>query len=145
MAAASFRLKSLINSFSPVNRLPPEVFASILAHRWPGRDLISATHVCRQWRATLLSFPSLWAEVHCAGEEQTFFFLERAKVAPLRVYLRPRFSRVALKTFVAPQAHRIELLIAHPMVTLDTTALCRDLSNPAPKLKTMIIAPSSAS
>ena len=145
MAAASFRLKSLINSFSQINRLPPEVFATVLAHRWPGRDLISATHVCRHWRTTLFSFASLWAEIHCAGEAQTFFFLERAKAAPLRIYLRPRFSHTALRTFIAPNVDRIELLIAHPMITIDTTALCRDLSSPAPKLKTLVIAPRSAS
>jgi hypothetical protein len=145
MTAASFRLKSLINSFSQINRLPPEVFATVLTHRWPGRDLISATHVCRHWRTTLLSFASLWAEIHCAGEEQTFFFLERAKAAPLHIYLRLRFSHAAIKTFIAPHADRIELLIAHPMITIDTTALCRDLSNPAPKLKTLVIAPRSAS
>lgn len=145
LATASFRLRSLINSFRPINRLPPEVFAAVLAHRRPGRDLISSTHVCRHWRTTLLSFASLWAEIHCAGEEQTLFFLERAKAAPLHIYLRQRFSHVALKTFVAPQVDRIELLIAHPMIALDTAALCRDLSNSAPRLKTLVIAPRSAS
>jgi hypothetical protein len=145
LSTTSFRLKSLINSFSPINRLPPELFATVLAHRRPGRDLISSTHVCRHWRTTLLSFASLWAEIHCAGEEQTFFFLERAKAAPLHICLRQRFSHAALKTFIAPQIGRIELLIAHPMITLDTTALCRDLSNPAPKLRTLVIAPRSAS
>ena len=145
MTAASFRLKSLINSFSQINRLPPEVFATVLTHRWPGRDLISATHVCRHWRTTLLTFASLWAEIYCAGEEQTFAFLERARAAPLRIYLRSRFSHAALRNFIAPHVDRIELLIAHPMITIDTTALCRDLSSPAPKLKTLVIAPRSAS
>jgi hypothetical protein len=145
MAAALFRLKSLINSFSPINRLPPEVFATILTHRWPGRDLISATHVCRHWRTTLLSFASLWAEINCAGEAQTFFFLERAKAAPLHIYLRPRFSHASLRAFIAPRVDRMELLIAHPMITVDTTALCRDLSSPAPNLKVLVIAPRSAS
>lgn len=145
MATASFRLKSLINSFSHINRLPPEVLATVLAHRWPGRDLISATHVCRYWRTALLSFASLWAEIHCAGEEQTFFFLERAKAAPLHVYLRPRFSHAALRTFIATQVDRIELLVASPMISIDTAALCRDLSSPAPKLKTLVIAPRSTS
>ena len=145
MAAASFRLRSLINAFSPVNRLPPEVFTTVLTHRWPGRDLISATHVCRHWRTTLLSFASLWAEIHCAGEEQTFFFLERARTAPLHIYLRPRFSHAALRNFIAPHVNRIELLVAHSMITIDTTALCRDLSAPAPNLKTLVIAPRSAS
>lgn len=134
-----------MNSFSPINRLPGEVFATVLAYRWPGRDLISSTHVCRHWRTTLLSFASLWAEIHCAGEEQAFFFLERAKAAPLHICLRQRFSHAALKTFIAPQVDRIESLIAHPMIALDTAAFCRDLSNPAPKLKTLVIAPRSAS
>ena len=145
MEAASFRLKSLINSLSSINQLPPEVFATVLAHRWPGRDLISATHVCRYWRTTLFSFPSLWAEILCAGGEQMFFFLERAKAAPLHIYLRPRFSHPALRTFISPRIDRMESLVAYPMIAIDTAAFCRDLSNPAPKLKTLIIAPRSAS
>ena len=145
MTTALFRLRSLINTVSTINRLPPEVFAKVLAHRWPGRDLISATHVCRHWRTTLLSFASLWAEIHCSGEEQMFFFLRRAKAAPLHVYLRSRFSHPALKTFVAPRVDRMELLVARPMITMDMTALCRDLSSPAPKLKTLVIAPRNAS
>ena len=145
MATALFRLRSLINSVSTINRLPAEVFAKVLAHRWPGRDLISATHVCRHWRTTLLSFASLWAEIRCSGEEQTSFFLQRAGAVPLHIYLRSRFSHAALRAFVAPRVNRMELLVAHPMVTTDTTALCRDLSGPAPNLKTLVIAPRSAS
>lgn len=145
LSTASFRLKFLINTFNPINRLPPEVFASVLAHRWPGRDLISSTHVCRHWRTTLLSFASLWAEIHCADEEQMFFFLERAKAAPLHICLRQRFSHAALKAFIVPQVGRVELLVAHPMIALDTAALCRHFSNPAPKLKSLVIAPRSAS
>jgi len=144
MATSLFRLKSLINSVSTINRLPPEVFAKVLTHRCPGRDLISATHVCRYWRTTLLSFASLWAEIRCSGHEQTFFFLQRAKAAPLHIYLRSRFSHAAFRTFVAPRVDRIELLVAHPMVTMDTTALCRDPPIPAPILKTLVIAPRSA-
>lgn len=145
MATTFFYLKSLINTVSTINRLPPEVFATVLAHRWPGKDLISATHVCRHWRTTLLSLASLWAEIRCASEEQTPFFLERAKTAPLHIYLRSRFSHTALRNFVAPHVDRIELLVAHPMTTVDTTALCRDLQTPAPKLKTLDFAPRSAS
>ena len=145
LSTASLRLRSLINSFSPINRLPPEVFAVILAHRWPGRDLISSTHVCRHWRTTLLSFPSLWAEIDCAGGEQTALFLDRARAAPLHIYLRQRFSHAALNALIAPQIDRIELLIAHPVVPRDTTAVCRYLSRSAPKLKTLVIAPRSAS
>jgi hypothetical protein len=145
MAAVLFRLKSLINSFSPINRLPPEVFATVLGHRWPGKDLISATHVCRRWRTTLLSFASLWAEINCAGDEQTRCFLERARAAALHVYLRSRFSHTALRNIIAPNISRMELLVAQPMTTVDTTALCRDLSIPAPRLKALVIAPRSAS
>ena len=147
MADVLFRLKSLVNSLSAVNQLPPEVFATVLAHRWPGRDLISATHVCRHWRETLLSFPSLWAEIPCgpAGEEQTFFFLMRTRAVPLHIYVRPHFSHAALSTFIAPHIDRVESWVAHPMVATDTTALCRDLSSPAPRLKTLVIAPHSAS
>lgn len=145
MVAASFHLKSLINSFSLINQLPPEVFAKVLAHRWPGKDLISTTHVCRHWRTTLLSLPSLWAEIHCAGGEQTSLFLKRVKASPLHIYFRSRFSHAILKVLIAPRFDRVESLVAHPMITKDTTALCRDLSSSAQKLKRLVITPRSAS
>ena len=64
---------------------------------------------------------------------------------PAYLLVRPHFSHAALSTFIAPHIDRVESLVAHPMVAIDTTALCRDLSNPAPRLKTLVIAPHSAS
>lgn len=53
--------------------------------RYDDRDLISATHVCEQWRSVLLSTPMLWAEVVFGDPNRALVYLERSKGAPLQV------------------------------------------------------------
>lgn len=53
-------IRAIRNTHIPVNKLPPEVLSRILQHRDSGQDLVAATHVCRYWRSTLISSPSLW-------------------------------------------------------------------------------------
>jgi len=78
-------IRSARNLTVAVNRLPPEVLAKILGFRHDDRDLISATHVCGWWRSILLSTPLLWTEVVFGGPDRTLTYLERSKLAPLRV------------------------------------------------------------
>ena len=78
-------VRSAVNYTVMVNRLPPEVLAKVLSFRHDDRDLISATHVCEQWRSTLLSTPLLWTEVVFGDPDRTFTYLERSKGTPLHV------------------------------------------------------------
>ncbi|KAI0752422.1 hypothetical protein C8Q80DRAFT_1145877 [Daedaleopsis nitida] len=84
LTKASSRLRQLINALSPINRLPPEIFAHIATFvpRIYGReipdnlrcmfglfaigtlrDIARLTEVCHRWRDTLINCAKLWAVV----------------------------------------------------------------------------------
>ena len=48
-------------------------------------DLFTAAHVSSHWRATLLSFPSLWSHIQYGNDEEMLTMLQRSKSAPLHV------------------------------------------------------------
>ena len=74
-------VRSMRNTFAPVNRTPSEVLSPIPDHLESYdkvRNLIILTHVCRGWREIFISRPSLWTRLD----------IERSKSAPLEI----RFS-----------------------------------------------------
>jgi hypothetical protein len=73
---------------APVNGLPPEVLCRVFQHRNCGQDLVVATHVCRYWRSTLISDPSLWTSIllnSTSDANRTQTYLERSKSATLDI------------------------------------------------------------
>jgi len=90
----------------PINRLPPELLALILELRAREQDLVTPTHVCRYWRAALISAPCLWARIPCYCVGRTSTYLERSKSAPIDV--------LAMDTPSAtPSDSALELVIPH--------------------------------
>ena len=89
-------LRSIKNTFSPISRVPPEVF-SLLPNYWSrqndwdcqdvDRDLISLTHVCRSWRAIFTSHSSLWTWLDCKNADKTHAYIKRSRSLPLKVSL----------------------------------------------------------
>lgn len=83
-------VRSLRNSFAPVNRTPPEVL-SLIPDYWEDSDrekaLIKLTHVCRGWRDIFISHPSLWTRLDCTNVSKTRVYIERSKSSPLEIYL----------------------------------------------------------
>ena len=89
-------LRSIKNTFSPISRVPPEVF-SLLPNYWGrqnywdrqdvDRDLISLTHVCRSWRAIFTSHSSLWTWLDCKNADKTHVYIKRSRSLPLEVSL----------------------------------------------------------
>jgi len=85
-------VRSVKNSFAPINQFPPEVLSLI-----PGyldddvysmdQDLIALTHVCRGWRDAFTSCPSLWTRLDCMDIDKTHTYIQRAKSSPLEVRL----------------------------------------------------------
>ena len=69
-----------LNGFALINRrLPPEVLGIIPSFLFRDRDRIFATHVCRHWRNTFLSTPSLWNRISAFRHpEKTEIYLERS-------------------------------------------------------------------
>ena len=76
-----------MNAFAPVNQwLPLEVLGIVPSFLVRDRDRIIATHVCRRWRNTFLSTPSLWSRISAfESPEKTKTYLERSKDTPLDI------------------------------------------------------------
>ena len=116
-------VRSVKNSFAPVNRTPPEVL-SLIPGYWDeddsGRNLIALTHVCHSWRMVFTSHPLLWSYLQCRDIEKTRTYVERSKAAPLEICLEDSptssFTREAL-LLVVPHISRLKYL----------TILSRDL------------------
>ena len=89
-----------MNQTAPINRLPPEVLARALEFREDDKDLIFATHVCQQWRSTLLSAPSLWTGVvfrDSGRADHVLAYLTRSKASPIDVSFKP--TRASFETW----------------------------------------------
>lgn len=83
-------VRSVRNSSAPINRLPPEVLSLVPDyHGGPhaDRDLIALTHVCRYWRDTFTSRPSLWTQLTFTDIDKTNTYIERSKTSPLELCL----------------------------------------------------------
>ena len=52
------------------------------------RDLVAATHVCREWRTALISAPHFWTKIDFKNPERANCYLERSKLAPIDVIVR---------------------------------------------------------
>ena len=76
----------LRNFLLPVNKLPPEVLSKVLEHRGSERDLVAATHVCRYWRSSIISSPTLWTRLQYHKDiGRTYTYLERSKSVPVDI------------------------------------------------------------
>ena len=80
-------VRSMKNSFAPINRIPQEVLSLISDHCDTDEELITMTHVCRGWRKQFTSRSSLWTFLDCASVDQTRVYLERSKTSPLEICL----------------------------------------------------------
>lgn len=82
--------RSLKNSLTPINRIPPEVL-SLLPDYCDELDMdedsISLTHVCRAWRNTFISRSLLWTHLDFTNTDKTRTYLQRSKSSPLKICL----------------------------------------------------------
>jgi len=82
-------IRSTRNTFSPVNRAPPEVLSLILDY-WEDSDRDGAslklTHVSCYWREVFVSCPLLWTRLNCKNLEKTRAYVERSKTSPLEIH-----------------------------------------------------------
>jgi hypothetical protein len=90
-------IRLAMNQTAPINRLPPEVLARTLEFRKDDKDLISATHVCHQWRSALTSTPSLWTEAVFRNSNRVLAYLTRSGALPIDVSFIP--TRVSFETW----------------------------------------------
>jgi len=94
MSKALAMVRRRLNSHSPVIRkIPPEILIMIASHFKLNAAIITkATHVCHDWRVTLLSCPGLWTHPDFALENQASLFLRRSEPLPIHVDLTKTFS-----------------------------------------------------
>ena len=92
-AHGALRLRrSFLNLLQPVNRLLPDILSRIIRYI-PCEDdtdtqaTISLTHVCRYWREFIISTPWNWTLISNEDKRLAALSLQRAKAAPLEVYL----------------------------------------------------------
>ena len=74
-----------------MNRLPPEIVSHIaqwaLQDGLDARPIIPLTHVCKYWRDSIVSAPKNWTRIFNGVRGLAELSLERAKAAPLDVFL----------------------------------------------------------
>ena len=109
-------VRSMKNTFSPINRIPTEVFSLIPGYWGVGdvdKNLIAMTHVCRGWRVSLIACSSLWAHSNCTNTDITRVFIERSKLSPLEISLyKSRYVTYDKDAFllVVPHISRLKSL-----------------------------------
>ena len=114
------------------------------SHLEDDASLLTATHVCHFWRTTLLSSSPLWSLLRFTNQERALAYLERSKLAPLRVSLvglngpselvRESLNQIAARVATLWAAHGpfLDDLLAHSMPKLEVLEIINS-DNPPPK------------
>lgn len=107
-------LHNLRNTLRPVNRLPPEIISYVARCTLNDGDLdttsmIPLTHVCRYWRNSIISTPENWDLICSERRKVAEVGLERAKAAPLSVFLLFKIDQEFLDLLL-PHAPKIASL-----------------------------------
>ena len=139
-------VRSIKNTFAPVNRIPPELLSLIPDHFETDnpfkidKELINLTHVCHGWREIFISRASLWRFLDCANLDKTRVCIQRSRESPLEItlvaQLLGRYSDALLLTI--PHIGRLKALTLYgdsPSV-LDLPKVFR---SPAPLLEKLEI------
>ncbi|EJD46779.1 hypothetical protein AURDEDRAFT_164231 [Auricularia subglabra TFB-10046 SS5] len=103
------------NRSSVICRLPPEILATCFSFL-DLEELFEASHVCRAWRSTALSCPSLWSTVHFVPSrftdpEAVDLILKRSGQTLLELYfICGNDNEELLGPILEPHMHRIRHL-----------------------------------
>jgi hypothetical protein len=87
-----------MNTFPKINRLPPEILASIPSFLTSHKDLVSTTLVCRHWRNTIIASPPLWSflDNDTMHSDLVAASMDRCGDAPLDVSFNSKFDKNTL-------------------------------------------------
>ena len=66
------------------------------------RSIVPLTHVCRYWRESIVSTPENWTTISSNSNKLAALSLERAKAAPLDIYLDFRTITTASFNLLGP-------------------------------------------
>ena len=100
-----------------MNKLPPEIISHIVRYvpdEIPNNtsQIIPLTHVCRHWRKIIISTPEHWTSISTeSGGDLAALSLERAKTAPLEIYLSaPHMREVGWLRLLRPNIRKTRSL-----------------------------------
>ena len=109
----------------------------ILECRTRERDLVAATQVCRYWRSTLISRPSLWTCFQFQSShdlDRTLTYLKRSKSAPIDISIDTDLTgNLDVLEYLAPRIARTRSLIIQADHDIHAASLL--FCNPAPLLQ----------
>ena len=127
-SALIVKLRSSMNTLSPVNKLPPETLSQIFSYvSAPNsvaavsgfdiprsfREWAAVTRVCRYWREAAVASPNLWSKIGTPQRDLMELFLSRSAAHPLEVYAfpppRPHRDPPFLEAFL-PHLNRLKSL-----------------------------------
>ncbi|KZV63139.1 hypothetical protein PENSPDRAFT_657578 [Peniophora sp. CONT] len=144
---------SLKAAQDPSAILPPELLAHIFLFLTsiyplnlaadPGQELgwVYVTHVCRRWRATALSTPSLWTRLSPDMGPVWEVFIERSKAALLFIEGRFNMNNVVYAPGLLPSLHkhqdRIQELCLSKLSPPFFVQLFNRLTGPLPNLRAL--------
>ncbi|KAF9784596.1 hypothetical protein BJ322DRAFT_853518 [Thelephora terrestris] len=125
----------LQNLLQPVNRLPPDIISRIaraVPHKYSNFDaqrIIPLTHVCRYWRASIVSTPENWTLVSSCSKLLAALSLERSASSPLEVslFMDEVKERPGVTDLLIPYLRSVETLRISELTT--TEEIARTLPN----------------
>ena len=154
-------LRSMLNAFAPINRIPPDVL-SLIPDYWErlcyqdwrdtDRDVVSLTHVCHGWREIFTSRSSLWTRLDCKELNKTHAYIRRSRPLPLEVSVvrsnrglrsatpwnHTSYSNDAFLA-LAPHTNRFASLVIYVLSRVLPDDLLGHFTFPAPLLKELRI------
>ena len=112
-------LRTLKNSFVPINQIPPEVLSLIPGYFDDGgggggddvdQSIITLTHVCRGWRDMFTSRSSLWTRLDFTNVHKTRTYIQRSQSSPLEIYLESTVFLDDAFSLAIPHLRRLKSL-----------------------------------
>lgn len=127
------RVRSALNAFAPVSRIPTEVLGAIPSFLIFDRDRIVATHVCSHWRNTFLSNPFLWRSINVFEHpEKVKTYIERTGNVTLDIFIDPEMLETLVEmpalSQLSGRCHTVKFLRCHTLADFDI------LRSPCPHL-----------
>ena len=130
-------VRSIKNTFAPINRVPPDVLSLIPGYCDTDKELIALTHVCRSWREIFISHASLWTSLDCTNLNKTDAYIKRSRESPLQISLAERHCNDAFLLTI-PHIGRLKDLALFG-ASRDIPNLLEYFRSPAPLLEKLDI------
>lgn len=106
-------VRSLKNSLAPINKIAPVVLSLVpdyFDEYDVDRHLVTLTHVCRRWRDTFISRPSLWSRLDFTNSDKTLAYLRRSRSSPLEFNMKRPYNQYDLFHLAVPHLPRLKSL-----------------------------------